>query len=619
MRKSHNYVIYFLALFTFFNSFPADAATVVVRQDGQGGAYTTLEEAITNSVNGEDTIEIQQFTEPFNPTGGTIDFSWRNLICTTPDRATINLTAGQGLFITNRTIRNVKLVGVNDGTTWQHGLVCFGNVTVDNCYVTGFMANGITLYDSGDPISTGAVIQNTYVVGQKKTEYGIYIESYDGGGKGPILIDHCTIDAPDGFPLGLKDGTTTADHTYSNLTVTNTIMTHTARCMEAGSVVNLQYVHSYNDYNHTWIRELWYWHQEGDNWTFSTNTPLGTGDIEKIDPLFTDVAAGNYSLTLFSPCLGAGKDGTNIGAYQGNGEGYPTGDVIVRQDGQNGAYTTLMEAIIYTQSGQSIEIQQFTGPFTIPADAGLSLQKNLVFCSADEPAVIECQGSYGIENANSLTLRNLHFKGDGSSWQTGIKTGGGLIVQNCIFENFHEQAIWFLSSSSDPSGGSVKNSYFMNSKVMLGIYEGTSVGATGFDHCTFYDNRGGFPNIGIDQSYYNGGADGSNLEVANSILSTTGFCNVFAYFHMADLPLAYTHSYNDYIHTWAREIWDNGNAGPMPLGEGDLEKVDPLFVDPDNGDLTLQDTSPLAAAGKEGSTIGAYQLDTTAVNDWNLY
>ncbi len=620
MRNCHTCAIYCLALFTFIICSPADSATVVVRQDGQGGAYTTLEDAIANSVNGEDTIEIQQFSEAFTPTGGSIDFSWRNLICTAPERATINLTAGQGLFITNRTIQKVKLVGVNDGATWQHGLVCFGNVTVDNCYITGFEANGITLYDSGNPVTTGAVIQNTYVVGQKKTEYGIYIETYDGAGKGPILIDHCTIDAPEGFPLGLKDGTTTADTTYSNLTVSNTIMTNTARCMEAGSVVDLQYVHSYNDYNTTWIRELWYWHQEGENWTFSSNTALGTGDMEKVTPLFSDADSGVYSLTLLSPCLGAGEGGTNIGAYQGDGVGYPTGDVIVRQDGQDGAYTTLTEAIIYTQSGQTIEIQQFTAPFTIPEDANVGLTNITIFCSMEEPAVIECEGSYGIVNATNVTLRNLHFKGNAANWQVGIKPGAGLNIVDCYFEDFNEAAIWFLTATYDPSSGSVRNTYFFNSKILLGNYnEATKVGSLLIDHCTLYENRGGIPNIGIDASYYEAGMDGSNLKVSNCILDTTGFCNVFAYYHLADLPLAYVHSYNDYINTWAREIWDNGNAGPMDLGTGDVNAIDPLFVDAANGDLTLQPTSPLATAGEDGTTIGADQVEGTAVKDWNLY
>jgi len=50
-----------------------------------------------------------------------------------------------------------------------------------------------------------------------------------------------------------------------------------------------------------------------------------------------------------------------------------------------------------------------------------------------------------------------------------------------------------------------------------------------------------------------------------------------------------------------------------------IDGVDPLFVDAPNGDLTLQETSPLATAGEAGTTIGAYQLEGTVIEDWNLY
>lgn len=622
MRKCHNYATYYLALLILFTCFAVQSATVVVRQDGQDGAYTTIEDAIANSVNGEDTIEIQQFTEAFNPAGGTLDLSWRNLICTAAERATINLTtggaAGQGLFITNRTLQNVKLVGLNDGSTWQRGLVCYGEMTIDNCYITGFNEVGIVLVDGGNPITTGAVIKNTYVVGPKASYMGIEIETNDGAGKGPILIDHCTIATRDGFCINLKIDGTQTDHDYSNLTVKNTIMTSTPRCVVAENVVALAYNHSYNDFNTAWLRDFWYWHDGGDgNFVFESNTPMGMGDVEKIDPAFTDAAAGDFSLSTTSKCLKAGEDETNIGAWQGGG--YPPGDVIVRQDGQGGAYTTIQEAIIYTLQGQLIEIQQFTQPFVIPEDGMLNLDRIGLFCSTEAPAVLDCQGVYGVENANNASLRNLRLEGNREGWQTGIKAGQGLTINNCYFDDFQEQAIWFLSTTGSPISGSIKNTYFFNNKIQIGVYEGTTMGSMLFDHCTFFDNRGGQPNINFEETFATAGLNGSSVEVRNSILRTEGAANVFAYYNLASNPLSYTHSYNDYINGWAREIWDTGNAGPQPLGTGDVDSIDPLFVDAPDGDLTLQSTSPLATAGEDGTTIGAFQMDATAVEDWNLY
>src|SRR3972149_9880839 len=103
-RKSQFYASCYLPLLLFPTCSPADSATVVVRQDGQGGAYTTIEDAIANSTNGDDTIETQQFSAPFAPAGGTIDLTWRSLVCTAVERATIVLdnggAAGQGVCIT---------------------------------------------------------------------------------------------------------------------------------------------------------------------------------------------------------------------------------------------------------------------------------------------------------------------------------------------------------------------------------------------------------------------------------------------------------------------------------------------------------------------------------------
>jgi hypothetical protein len=94
--------------------------------------------------------------------------------------------------------------------------------------------------------------------------------------------------------------------------------------------------------------------------------------------------------------------------------------------------------------------------------------------------------------------------------------------------------------------------------------------------------------------------------------------NVNAWVMLSDKPLAYKHTYNDYIYGWTREMWDHAAAGPMPPGTGDLDMVDPQYKNVAGGDLRLNDTSPLATAGESGTTIGAYQI-TTAINEWMMY
>jgi hypothetical protein len=46
--------------------------------------------------------------------------------------------------------------------------------------------------------------------------------------------------------------------------------------------------------------------------------------------------------------------------------------------------------------------------------------------------------------------------------------------------------------------------------------------------------------------------------------------------------------------------------------------VDPLYVDPQNQDFTLQDGSPVADAGIDGTYIGAVGLDTP-IHGWMVY
>ncbi len=593
------------------------SATVVVRQDGAGGAYTTIQEAVSVSANGDDTIEIQQFTGPFDIPGG-LDLSWRSLICTAPERATLNVTGGGNLSFTHRTLKNIKFVGDNDGVTNQWGIIGYGNVTIENCFVTGVKSAGIVLRDGagdGGGITTGATVKDTYVIGP--IYQCIYLRTEDFAGKGPVLINHCTLQPSgnDGYPVFLEMTPSQLGHDFSNVTVKNSIMTNTARCVNADQAVTLAYQHSFNDFDTRWVRDFWNWNGAGG--TYDTNTPLGIGDVEKIPPAFTDPGAGDYSLLPTSKLLKAADDGGNIGAWQGGG--YPTGDVIVRQDGQGGAYTTLQEAILVTQAGQMIEIQQHSAPFFFADGDNLNLANLSIICTTTQPAEIHFLGAYGIENADKVTLQNLHLIGDREGWQTGIKCGSGVIFKNLIIESFQEQGIWWLHSTGGPMSGLLSRCVLLDNRISLGTYDGsTNVGKVLLDHCTLYSSRNDYPNISFDDTFADAGLNGSNLEVKNSILRCT-WTNIIAYKMPAENPLAYSHSYNDYIHSWAREVWDFGNSGSLPPGPGDLENVDPLFTNPAAGDLTLQGSSPLATAAEGGTTTGAYPVTAAGVLDWNLY
>lgn len=611
---NHRKLFFFLAWLPAFLCSLSFSATVVVRQDGAGGAYTTIQEAVAVSANGEDTIEIQQFTVPFEFPGG-LDLSWRSLICTAPERATLHVTGGGSLQITHRTLKNIKFVGDNDNTTDQWGIVAYGNVTIENCYVTGVKSAAIVLRDGageGGGITTGATIRDTYVIGPKYECILIRTEAF--AENGPILINHCTLKSNgEGFPIHMVLDPSQIGHDFANLTVRNTVMTNTPRCVVAEQPTSLAYQHSFNDYDTGWVRDFWHW--DGETSTYDTNTPLGIGDVEKVPPAFTNPDAGDYSLLPTSKLLKAADDGGNIGAWQGGG--YPIGDVIVRQDGQGGAYTTLQEAILVTQPGQMIEIQQHTAPFVFVDGESVNLSNLSIICSTSRPAVITFLNAYGIENADKVTLQNLHLIGNREGWQTGIKCGTGLIFKNLIIDSFDEQGIWWLHTTGNPMSGLLSHCVLIDNKINFGTYDGsTNVGKVLLDHCTLYSAQDGKPNINFEDTFPNAGLDGSNLEIKNSILRCSKFTNIIGY----NIPdLVYSHSYNDYIHEWVREVWGQGSLGPLPPGPGDLENVDPLFTNPAAGDLTLQGSSPVATTAEGGTTMGAYPVTPAGVDDWSLY
>src|SRR3989304_3847368 len=90
--------------------------------------------------------------------------------------------------------------------TWQRGVVGFGDVTIENCHLTGFHEAGIVINDGGNPITSGATVRDTYVVGPKPPFTAIQIDTTAGSGKGPILIDHCTVETRDDDANGTGDG-----------------------------------------------------------------------------------------------------------------------------------------------------------------------------------------------------------------------------------------------------------------------------------------------------------------------------------------------------------------------------------------------------------------------------
>ena len=295
--------------------------TVIVRQDGMGGALTTISGAIAAVANGTNgIIEIQQFSAPFVETTD-VGVGWRSMICTATDgqgnplRAEIRLTGstvtngidvGNSLMIDHGKLANLKLVGRGKyANGWQQGVQAFGEVTIDNCEVTGFNNFGISYGASG--ANDACVIKNTYVYpgGGSDMDAGCINIAQKGGG---VTIDHCTlVGSGDTTFAGIRFANElVAPYTGSDVTIKNTIVTNCPRAIGAYGLTNLAVVEHHNDLNSSWEKIKY----DGDN---GTGTPNAT-DLS-VDPLFTNEANSDYSLKPSSTLRQKGENNSTIGAY----------------------------------------------------------------------------------------------------------------------------------------------------------------------------------------------------------------------------------------------------------------------------------------------------------------
>ena len=280
------------------------SALTIVRQDGSGGAKTTIAAAIAAEPDGG-SIEIQQFSGPFHE--DLLQLSWRSLTSTTPVKPTIIFSQYNGLWINHGSVSNLILKGTSNGV-WERGLCLFGAATASNIEIYGFDSCGV---DAEIPAGSTASISDVTVGGAG---------NYDGGciaigGTGNLTIDHCTlVGTPNlGTSFAAIDFTCNSNgecptYTASNVTIKNTIMKGCDLSIGAYYLSSFAPVHKYND-----LFELW----TGNPILYNADaTHLALDSTEKhlVNPVFIDAANSNYGIKGSSTLVGAGENGFNIGA-----------------------------------------------------------------------------------------------------------------------------------------------------------------------------------------------------------------------------------------------------------------------------------------------------------------
>ena len=589
--------------------------TLVVRQDGADGSYTSVGTAITAATAG-DTIEIRQFTTAFEET--SFELRDLSLKCTTLEPATLHFASGTGIgWMVNGSLENLNIFG--DGiTAGSKGCFLQGSFTIKKCYFKGWNETNIEIDQEPGSNTTGSVT-DCYLIGARVGFFVTHIAAESTASDAlPVLFNHCTIVANQfgnvlnspGTAVTRGDSSTKGDQ--SNITIKNSILTTIPAQTEQWGVV---FIDGFN----SCVRSNNCYYQPGEQIT------LGTGDMF-YKPLFTNYLAGDYTLLDTSHCIGRAEDGSTIGAFQSTALP-PVGDVFVRQDGLNGAFTKVAAAVAASGPGQTIEIQQFDSGTTFTESSFQLRDGRKLICTTGENANLKFTG-YGIEWLVNSTIENINLVGSGTGSSIGVQASGdgtspapGFTIKNCKIANFQESAISVHFGLNTRTTGNVTGSYLLGARVCVAFTPGPDAMSTAdclpinFDHCTIVSANGSFCFALSDAPN-----QWQHLTVKNSILSNMDVNWQIAVVADSINNLAYNHSYNLYFagQSAMRERWKNG--ADLAPGTGDLAGVDPMFVDPSRSDFRLMPDSLMVGAGENQSTIGAFQIALpNAARDWTAY
>jgi hypothetical protein len=202
-----------------------------------------------------------------------------------------------------------------------------------------------------------------------------------------------------------------------------------------------------------------------------------------------------------------------------------------------------------------------------------------------------------------------------------------VLVDRCIFSNNQSDVYCPFRMAGNFSDFLVTNSVFKNNTTQRYVAgPGFIAGAKGMVYnCVFASNYAAFTDSsansscaslgqGADVDFFNctfvdtsnaGGyglsvRNGSQATVTNTIIWGCGTRPIIVSSNSADLTVATINFCN--IENGIDSVYVTDTVSTRLWGEGNLA-VDPLFVDWGNGDLHLQDTSPLIGAGVNCLTI----------------
>ena len=292
----------------------------------------------------------------------------------------------------------------------------------------------------------------------------------------------------------------------------------------------------------------------------------GAGNINT-DPLFCDFENGDFSLAENSPAVGAGENGTDIGALgSGCGPIYtgPVWHVATNGSDETGdgseenPFATIQYGIDNIPENDSLLIHVGT------YQENLFFDKSLALISEDlQNTIIDGNGNQVayIDDYVSVIFDNLTFKNGGNcsmSYEEGIISGSGAVnINNCLI-----LGTVYLHGGDNSS--SITNST---------IYSTGCIYDAGYFYAAIYSCAG----ISVENSIVVS-ESGKPIDWDNSSNFPTNVSNNLIY------------SFPDNI----QDLYDESNL-----------ISNPLFCDIQNGDFRVAENSPAVGSGVDDTNIGA--------------
>ena len=454
---------------------------------------------------------------------------------------------GGGIFCQNSspTIMDVIIAG-NDAT--NHG-------------------GGITLYYS-EPI-----IRRVTIAGNTAGSYGggIY-----GTNSNPVL-DHVTITDNS----SLEDGGGIFCANASNLILHNSIVWgNNGNEITISDPTNSSFVATYSD-----IRDGW----------------IGEGNIDA-NPLFCSSANSNYTLADNSPCLGAGENGVDIGAYgagcvpiiespihyvsiDGSDE---TGD-----GSQSNPFATIQKGIGTSNAGDTVLVTPgvYSENIIWPGISGIKL-----IGGGESECTIDGNQNGSVIRFNSPTVDSTTLI-RGFTLQNGSHTNGGGIYMNQSSPSIEHVTI--INNEAINNGGGLTLQNSNPSLTFVTLANNLSVYGAGGIYCG-YNSSPTITNVTVtgnsninDNANQNFGGMYCETNAGPVLLNCSIWGNGGNEIFIPSNSL-FSASYSN-----IRGGWE---------GAGNID-ANPLFCDAENNDFNIAENSPCAGSGHNGANIGSKNVD----------